>query len=144
MGGWVVGFFFNDTATTEIYTLSLHDALPIYCSCDRGYPLLKNVNGRTFDVVKAPNGNKLGGTFWTILFRQRPGIYKFQVVQKASGIVIIKYLPDPGAIGLPETSKQFFREKIAELCGRDFTISFESVEKIETTNSGKTRIVVSE
>src|SRR5260221_2042027 len=26
-------FFFNDTATTEIYTLSLHDALPI-CSVD--------------------------------------------------------------------------------------------------------------
>src|SRR5215467_9959109 len=31
---WIVGvaadlFFFNDTATTEIYTLSLHDALPI-------------------------------------------------------------------------------------------------------------------
>ena len=42
-GGWVGGggggvggvvvfffFFFNDTATTEIYTLSLHDALPIW------------------------------------------------------------------------------------------------------------------
>src|SRR2546430_11051699 len=27
-------FFFNDTATTEIYTLSLHDALPIY-ACRR-------------------------------------------------------------------------------------------------------------
>ena len=27
-GGWGA-FFFNDTATTEIYTLSLHDALPI-------------------------------------------------------------------------------------------------------------------
>src|SRR2546425_10696612 len=26
----VVLFFFNDTATTEIYTLSLHDALPIF------------------------------------------------------------------------------------------------------------------
>src|SRR2546425_9754237 len=25
-------FFFNDTATTEIYTLSLHDALPIFGS----------------------------------------------------------------------------------------------------------------
>src|SRR3712207_8891794 len=25
----IVSFFFNDTATTEIYTLSLHDALPI-------------------------------------------------------------------------------------------------------------------
>src|SRR2546422_10177553 len=28
-------FFFNDTATTEIYTLSLHDALPIWRSCPR-------------------------------------------------------------------------------------------------------------
>src|SRR2546427_3124758 len=27
-------FFFNDTATTEIYTLSLHDALPISCAGD--------------------------------------------------------------------------------------------------------------
>src|SRR6266496_4445072 len=26
----IVFFFFNDTATTEIYTLSLHDALPIW------------------------------------------------------------------------------------------------------------------
>src|SRR3712207_7738039 len=26
-------FFFNDTATTEIYTLSLHDALPILPAC---------------------------------------------------------------------------------------------------------------
>src|SRR5690349_22573955 len=43
-------FFFNDTATTEIYTLSLHDALPISCrderhrdvrllSCDRHFAL---------------------------------------------------------------------------------------------------------
>src|SRR2546426_8183259 len=31
-------FFFNDTATTEIYTLSLHDALPILGS--QQYPLL--------------------------------------------------------------------------------------------------------
>src|SRR3712207_9031808 len=28
-------FFFNDTATTEIYTLSLHDALPIFQRLDR-------------------------------------------------------------------------------------------------------------
>src|SRR2546425_12062049 len=29
-------FFFNDTATTEIYTLSLHDALPISCRARSG------------------------------------------------------------------------------------------------------------
>src|SRR3982750_5014732 len=38
MAVWIVMFmfffffFFNDTATTEIYTLSLHDALPIWSS----------------------------------------------------------------------------------------------------------------
>src|SRR2546429_3126850 len=32
-------FFFNDTATTEIYTLSLHDALPIFLSPPTVKPL---------------------------------------------------------------------------------------------------------
>src|SRR5258705_6096630 len=32
-------FFFNDTATTEIYTLSLHDALPIFVG-NRACPYL--------------------------------------------------------------------------------------------------------
>src|SRR5947209_20148574 len=31
-------FFFNDPATTEIYTLSLHDALPIWPRAPRGRP----------------------------------------------------------------------------------------------------------
>src|SRR5205823_13243529 len=38
-------FFFNDTATTEIYTLSLHDALPI-CSCASRRPSAARRNGR--------------------------------------------------------------------------------------------------
>src|SRR5476649_3083488 len=35
---YVFFFFFNDTATTEIYTLSLHDALPICGICHRQLP----------------------------------------------------------------------------------------------------------
>src|SRR2546430_11522880 len=45
-------FFFNDTATTEIYTLSLHDALPISLLASPGTP------GRVrtgLDVVAAQN-----------------------------------------------------------------------------------------
>src|SRR6266850_3743114 len=34
----VVRFFFNDTATTEIYTLSLHDALPITAAMTEASP----------------------------------------------------------------------------------------------------------
>src|SRR2546426_2650442 len=36
---FIVIFFFNDTATTEIYTLSLHDALPISLACPPFRPL---------------------------------------------------------------------------------------------------------
>ena len=36
----VASFFFNDTATTEIYTLSLHDALPILIP-NRRAPMVK-------------------------------------------------------------------------------------------------------
>src|SRR2546430_11356172 len=46
-------FFFNDTATTEIYTLSLHDALPILCGIEttaveleRGVRILRHGFGR--------------------------------------------------------------------------------------------------
>ena len=38
-GGCFFFFFFNDTATTEIYTLSLHDALPICHRCLTALPL---------------------------------------------------------------------------------------------------------
>src|SRR6202521_6456401 len=40
-------FFFNDTATTEIYTLSLHDALPIFDTYER-----IEIIPRTYNEVK--------------------------------------------------------------------------------------------
>src|SRR3712207_7980355 len=43
-------FFFNDTATTEIYTLSLHDALPIWQ--DEGY----GARGRQGDQALPADG----------------------------------------------------------------------------------------
>src|SRR6266496_5854952 len=45
-------FFFNDTATTEIYTLSLHDALPIPCPCNvlpSRRRIIDTTTGRTGD-----------------------------------------------------------------------------------------------
>src|SRR3712207_1311885 len=50
-------FFFNDTATTEIYTLSLHDALPISYRADMTYFNLAGVNdGGMTGVVLPVNG----------------------------------------------------------------------------------------
>src|SRR5437868_13265486 len=47
-------FFFNDTATTEIYTLSLHDALPIYLGdVFEDHPLALAVGALAGGVVQA-------------------------------------------------------------------------------------------
>src|SRR3712207_8136610 len=35
-------FFFKDTATTEIYPLSLHDALPIFCRFGSSFELMRS------------------------------------------------------------------------------------------------------
>src|SRR2546429_9574500 len=55
-------FFFNDTATTEIYTLSLHDALPI---CDRrlspSRARLRVERGGAHLCVRAQDAGRLAG-----------------------------------------------------------------------------------
>src|SRR2546429_3753261 len=72
-------FFFNDTATTEIYTLSLHDALPICMriTWERAAPysgsMLKQgifhslpSNNMTIELVKTgelTSGGSLNGSF---------------------------------------------------------------------------------
>src|SRR2546426_8107600 len=49
-------FFFNDTATTEIYTLSLHDALPI----SRGWGACGRLVGGEGDETEIRDSRRLG------------------------------------------------------------------------------------
>src|SRR2546428_13224941 len=57
-----VFFFFNDTATTEIYTLSLHDALPI-SSLPRG--------GGSSGILRVPSPCHPPSAYETMLCRIR-------------------------------------------------------------------------
>src|SRR5260221_14590502 len=60
-------FFFNDTATTEIYTLSLHDALPIFFHPKNSMPT--ELDGwQSILLVHGddrPVGNPVAGMFFT-------------------------------------------------------------------------------
>src|SRR5688572_31497645 len=62
----LTSLFYNDTATTEIYTLSLHDALPIYPRrtggvVDAFVPEWPERPGRrVYDVVRASGGRGVG------------------------------------------------------------------------------------
>src|SRR3712207_7301035 len=56
-------FFFNDTATTEIYTLSLHDALPISTGKDPA----------VFEAAEALSGELVAAGL-TVLYDDRPKV----------------------------------------------------------------------
>src|SRR5260221_1125578 len=63
-------FFFNDTATTEIYTLSLHDALPIWY----GYSMCAvNRNGRP-----ARSPTPTGGRSITFVSPRRKSMHHYR------------------------------------------------------------------
>src|SRR6266571_9573543 len=55
----IIIFFFNDTATTEIYTLSLHDALPILLSAPAVAPAFRGAGAGSLERVEAALDNSI-------------------------------------------------------------------------------------
>src|SRR5215213_7941982 len=87
-------FFFNDTATTEIYTLSLHDALPIVEALAGGADVV--ITGRVADssLFLAPLVHELGWRFddWTRLARGAIAGHLLECAGQITG----GYFADPG------------------------------------------------
>src|SRR3989454_7307798 len=71
-------FFFNDTATTEIYTLSLHDALPIYPD-----PRSRAAHRRAVQQV----GKRAGGPMSRIPF-QKPKKVEWEILSDQYGRLV--------------------------------------------------------
>src|SRR3712207_7418840 len=59
-------FFFNDTATTEIYTLSLHDALPIYLLWEEPFVIYSQILAETRNIMVGPMVTNPATRDWTV------------------------------------------------------------------------------
>lgn len=110
------------------------------CNCGRGLPLLQEVIGRSFEIIEFPNGNKVGGTFWTFLLKSEPGIKEFQVIQKDIDSIQINYIPDHTII----KSFDGFLEKLHRYSGENLKVNFNKVDVIPRTKGGKLCFVISE
>src|SRR5256886_1579130 len=78
-------FFFNDTATTEIYTLSLHDALPISCGTGLARERRLLITGeppKRAEDRERPNPNACTGLAEHLLPRRHGLIQSFPKKQK--------------------------------------------------------------
>src|ERR1041385_306254 len=79
-------FFFNDTATTEIYTLSLHDALPIWI--DANYRTLADRDHRGI------TGKSSGGYGAMITPMLRPDLWGGLATHAGDALFEACYLPE--------------------------------------------------
>jgi phenylacetate-CoA ligase len=110
------------------------------CSCGRGLPMLERIEGRAFDMIKTPGGKSVGGFFWTHLSREVPGITSFQIEQNDIGGIAFRIVPGPD---WKDEFMKTLEEKIKANCGGDFSVSFEIVEQIPLTASGKSKFIIS-
>jgi len=62
------------------------------CGCGKKLPILERVEGRTFDLVIGPNGNRAPGNFFTLLRYKVKGVDQFQVRQKIINKIKLKHL----------------------------------------------------
>jgi phenylacetate-CoA ligase len=110
------------------------------CSCGRSLQLLDEVLGRSFDILEFPNGNRVGGSFWTLVARSLPGIRDFQVVQEAVDSIVFKYVLERG---FENIDIKLLKERILNYSGEALRITFEKVSEIPVSDAGKSRFVIS-
>jgi phenylacetate-CoA ligase len=119
--------------------IAVADDLP--CTCGRGLPMLKELQGRTTDFVVAADGTVMHGLSLIYILRDAGGMQAFKVVQhslhQTSVHLVVGSEFDRGKQG-PLIVEQFKRR-----LGQEVRIDLEYQESIPPEKSGKFRYIVS-
>jgi phenylacetate-CoA ligase len=107
------------------------------CTCGRGYKLLREVNGRTVDVLVTPEGKSIHGWFFLYIFWEQQGIAEYQVIQETLEKIVIKIVPDEGF-----DERQLDRiRRVVRSRSEGWNLEFRIVDRIERTGSGKYKFI---
>jgi phenylacetate-CoA ligase len=111
------------------------------CSCGRGFPLIKNIVGRTTDNFVLPNGSVVPGVSLTNrVIQVCPGLEKLQVVQNTLHDFHVRYVPGPN---FNASDLEMLKSKLRVFFPDPLEWTFERVAEIERERSGKTRFCIS-
>ena len=110
------------------------------CSCGRGLPLLKEIQGRSTDFLIAQNGSVMHGLALIYILRDLPQVRNFKIVQESLDLTRV-LLVLAGGLG-SELTDEIVRGFKARL-GQEVEIVIEEVAEIPAEKSGKFRYVVS-
>lgn len=113
------------------------------CACGRTLPVITNIFGRAYDVLKNRQGKLFHGEFIMYIFeaaqKRDLGVNAFQVIQEDLQKFNIRVVPGKSYSSVTE---KFIINKIRERFDPEADIQFEQVDKIERESSGKMRLII--
>jgi phenylacetate-CoA ligase len=110
------------------------------CSCGRGLPMLKDIQGRTTDFIVAADGTMMHGLALIYVLREINEVGEFKITQETLLATHVQIVPREGFSD--ENVEQIISGFKSRL-GDKVTINVEVVEKILAEKSGKFRYVIS-
>jgi len=114
------------------------------CSCGRGFPLLKKVEGRIRSMFRNKQGNVIDGGVFIRLFFFRDNIKQYQVIQESlEHITINLVLKDKSQIKVIEKDFRQISKAIKLFMGSETIIKYNLVDVIDSSPSGKYRYIFS-
>ena len=111
------------------------------CPCGRAYPVIKSIEGRQADVIKAPSGREYGSAILTHLLYGTNHIVESQIIQDALDHIRIEYVP-----GENFSTKDLsdFERLVNQHLPSELKVELRKVSSVARTESGKIKPVVSE
>lgn len=110
------------------------------CSCGRGLPLLREIQGRATDFVVAADGTVMHGLALIYVIRDLPGVASFKIVQESLALTRVFIVPGPG---YAEDTAARIRQGLRERLGAGVKVEVEARSEIPPERSGKFRYIVS-
>jgi len=110
------------------------------CSCGRGLPLLKEIQGRSTDFLVAQDGTIMHGLALIYILRDLPQVSAFKIIQESLQLTRVCVVSDTG-LGqeLIEKIENGFKARL----GQGVQVIIEEVEEIAAEKSGKFHYVIS-
>lgn len=110
------------------------------CSCGRGLPLLKEIQGRSTDFLVAHDGTVMHGLALVYILRDLPEVKSFKITQETRDLTRVQVVL---AAPLPEPLRAKIVAGFQARLGAAVAIEVEQVDAILPEKSGKFRYVVS-
>ena len=110
------------------------------CSCGRGWPLIKSIEGRSDDFLTLPSGRLISPRTINVI-ENIPGIVQYRTIQTKRDTFSVQVVPNEE---FSVESENEIRQQIRLGClGEDISIEIERVNELPRERTGKLRTIIS-